>query len=136
MQKTDKTFFNNEFLIKFLFGLLISFLVTFIFSGIFAVLMTLFDMNAQMSEPLSTVAVALGCFAGTFFVVFKIKQKGLLIGALMGGAFFIVKTLVSLAVFGGSVTLVSLFHFLAAVLSSCIAGTIAVNNSNKKAYPK
>ncbi len=135
--KTENNFLNKEFLIKFLIGMAISFAATFLLSGLFAVLMTLFDMNTEMSSPLSTVAIAVGCFLGSYFVLSKFKQKGLLIGALFGIAFFVLKTLVSLAVSGGSVTLVSVFHLLSAVLSSSIAGILAVNNANKlKNYSK
>ncbi len=137
MQKNENELFNKNFLIKFLIGIAISFVGTFLISGLFAVLMTLFEMDTGLSSPLSTVAIAVGCFFGAYFTVLKLKQKGLLMGALFGAVFFVLKTLVSLAVMGGSVTLVSAFHLLSAVLSSCIAGILAVNNANKlKNYGK
>lgn len=137
MKKTEDNLFSKEFLIKFLIGIAISFVGTFLISALFAVLMTLFEMETGYSSPLSTVAIAVGCFLGAYFTLSKLKQKGLLIGALFGAVFFALKTLVSLAVMGGSVTLVSVFHLLSAVLSSSIAGILAVNNANKlKNYGK
>ena len=103
-------------------------------AAIFAMLMTFFSINANYSALFSTLSYMFGCFVGGLMFGKMNKNKGLLFGSAIGCAVFFISLLIALVINKSSLSLITLFHFLACVLSASIGGIIAVNNASKNKY--
>lgn len=106
--------------------------VTAISMLIFAAVMFLAGLDKNLSPVLATVSAAIGTLIAAFFAAKKIGNRGYLIGIAVGGATFIIITLISLIVDGGSITFNTLFHFIIIMLSALIGGISGVNKKGKK----
>ena len=69
-----------------------------------------------------------------FYLARKIAKKGFLVGLLVGGAEFIIVTLISMFADKGGITVNTLFHLIIILLSSLIGGIVGVNKAGKQKY--
>lgn len=109
-------------------------LVTAVFMALFAVLMYIVQIGNEYAPVLATVSIAFGTFAAAFYSARKIGKRGLLIGAVTGGAVFLIITVISLILDSGAVTYNMLFHFIIIMLSALIGGVMGVNKKDNRKY--
>ena len=98
----------------------------------FAALMFFAELDKNLSTVLATVSVAIGTLVASFYAAKKIGSRGYLTGLSVGGATFIIITLISLVIDGGSITFNTLFHFIIIMLSALIGGICGVNKKANK----
>ena len=134
MQNIKEIGGKKEVLLSVLLGCAIALVATLVFVVIFAYLMTLFSISPKVSGTLSTLSYVLGCFFGGLFTGNKTKSKGIVNGGACGILVFTFALIVGLVLSQGSITAMTLFHFLGCVLSGCIGGIIAVNRLSSKKY--
>ena len=126
-------FMKNEFIKSVLKGTLLGLAVIFLCIFIFALLMTLLDLSASFSFPLSMVALGIGSFVSGLVSGKSIKEKGLLIGLYCGVIYLIVFSVTSL--FSGSADFTSvLLRFLCSVIPSLAGGVFGVNSNSKSNF--
>ena len=83
---------------------------------LFAALIYFLNLDRSYCVPFSTVSLALGSFAASYFVSKRIGDKGYLIGAFTGLISFALITVISLIINKSGLTLNTLFHFIIIVL--------------------
>lgn len=131
----DKEFENSKFNYPLIIKTaILNIFVTALFIFIFSVIMYFVQAGYEYSTVLATVALGVGALVSSFYAAKKTKKRGFLIGLIVGGAVFLIVTLVSLFVDKGSVTLNTLFHFIIIMLSALIGGISGVNQSAKQKY--
>ena len=120
---------NTSFYINILIGAAIGIGVTFLMLLVIAAVMVLLNIGNSYSSVLSSIAVALGGFIGAYFAARKNGSKGLINGAAVAAAMYIIISVVALFVNQGGLTLMSLIR---GVIASCIGGIAAVNKQEKR----
>lgn len=99
---------------------------------IIALLMSFGIFPLSAAPAAVSVSIAIGSFFAGFSAAKKLAKNGLIIGALTGGALFLLFSVIGLAAFKsapGSSTLIRLIIF---VISAAIGGIIGVGNSGKR----
>lgn len=127
-----KKIFDNGNSSVFVISALIGVAVTFLLMLLFAAIVHLGNIDRKILPVLSTVSMAFGAFAAAFFSAKRIKDKGYLVGTVVGCIAFAVVTVISLIVSKGGLTLNTVFHFLITIISSIIGGIVGVNSNSKK----
>lgn len=115
-----------------LIGVLIQIAVTLLSISVFAVLINLANVDYKYSPVLGSVAMALGAFAGAFYLSHKKGSKGYLIGSALGGITFVIVTLIGLIINDGGLTINTLFHLIIIMLAAITGGVIGVNKKGKR----
>lgn len=123
---------NN--LLSITFGVIIGMFVTLLSLFIFSILYTYVDIPEYYNAIFATISLIIGSFSGGMFTVSKINEKGYLFGSLVGLIIFLIVFLFSAFISKNSVTLTTVFHFLASVISGCISGIIMANKETNKKY--
>ncbi len=100
----------------------------------FALVLYFLEGGFQFSPLFATISLGLGCFLSSLYAAGKIGQKGLLIGAIIGGVTFIIVTLVGLMGSKEIFTLNTLFRFIILMLLSFIGGVLGVNSKQNQKY--
>lgn len=126
-----KNSFNYGLIIK---TALLNIITTAAFIFIFAVVMYLAQTGYEFATVFATVSLAAGSLVSAFYLARKIAKKGFLVGLLVGGAEFIIVTLISMFVDKGGITVNTLFHLIIILLSSLIGGIVGVNKAGKQKY--
>lgn len=126
---------NNKYKILII-SAVIGLLSSAVFVFLFAALMYFFGLDKAYSVIMATASVAAGCFASAFYAAYSVKEKGLLIGALVGAVAFIAVLLISFVIDKGSVSINTLFHFIIFMLSALSGGVLGVNKAVNKKYIK
>ena len=127
----EKNRVNYSLIIK---TVILNVFVTALFIFIFSVIMYFVQAGYEYSTVLATVALGAGALISSFYAAKNTKKRGFLVGLLVGGAVFLIVTLISLFVDKGGVTLNTFFHFIIIMLSALIGGISGVNKSNKQKY--
>lgn len=123
---------NTSFYINILIGAAIGIGITFLMLLIIAAIMVLLNIGSNYSSVLSSIAVALGGFIGSYFAARKNGSKGLINGAAVAVVMYIIISVVALFVNQGGLTLMSLIRGVILLLASCIGGITAVNKQQKR----
>ena len=126
-----KNSFNYGLIIK---TALLNIITTAAFIFIFAVVMYLAQTGYEFATVFATVSLAAGTLVSAFYLARKIAKKGFLVGLLVGGAEFIIVTLISMFADKGGITVNTLFHLIIILLSSLIGGIMGVNKAGKQKY--
>ncbi|MEE1074050.1 MAG: TIGR04086 family membrane protein [Acutalibacteraceae bacterium] len=126
-----KNSFNYGLIIK---TAILNIITTAAFIFIFAVVMYLAQTGYEFATVFATVSLAAGSLVSAFYLARKIGKKGFLVGLLVGGAEFIIVTLISMFVDKGGITVNTLFHLIIILLSSLIGGIVGVNKAGKQKY--
>lgn len=126
-----KNSFNYGLIIK---TALLNIITTAAFIFIFAVVMYLAQTGYEFATVFATVSLAAGTLVSAFYLAKKIAKKGFLVGLLVGGAEFIIVTLISMFADKGGITVNTLFHLIIILLSSLIGGIVGVNKAGKQKY--
>jgi putative membrane protein (TIGR04086 family) len=120
-------------------ALIIKASLVFLFSSavavfLFAVGMYFLEGGFEYSPLFATISVAVGCLLASLFLGIKIQKNGILIGLAIGGAVFVILTLVTLLVNKGAVNIHILLRLVILMLSSMIGAIIGVNRNTQQKY--
>ena len=114
--------------------LIIEVLTTVAAMFVFALVLYFLEGGYQFSPLFTTISLGLGCFLASLYAAGKVGQNGLLIGAIIGGATFIIVTLVGLMGSKEIFTLNTLFRLIILMLLSFIGGVLGVNSKQNQKY--
>lgn len=112
----------------------VSILCSLIFMLISAVAVTNLNASENTTLVLSIVSMSIGAFFGGIVCAKIYKKKGFLMGGLNGVVFFLLITVISLAVSSAPITVISLFKLILFIISSVIGGIVGVNTSRKRKF--
>lgn len=125
----DKENFNWK---PIVITVLIQIAVTAALVALFAVIINLTDTDYKYAPVLASVAVALGSMISSYYMATKKKNRGYIIGGMIGASTFGIITIVGLILNDGGMTVNTLFHLIIIMLSSIIGGIAGVNKKGKK----
>ena len=114
--------------------LIIEVLTTVVAMFVFASALYFLEGGYQFSPLFATISLGIGCFLASLYAAGKIGKNGLLIGAIIGGATFIIVTLAGLMGSKEIFTLNTLFRLIILMLLSFIGGVIGVNKGQNQKY--
>jgi putative membrane protein (TIGR04086 family) len=120
-------------------ALIIKTIVIFLLTGViavflFATIMYFLEGGYKYSPLYATISVAMGCFMSSLHLGLKAQKNGILIGLAVGGIVFVLITLVTLLINGGSVGIHILLRLIILLLTSLLGGIIGVNRKNEPKY--
>lgn len=122
---------NSKIIKPTLIGVLVSIVSSLIMLVIFAVALTNLSLPDSAVLVLSLISMGIGAFAGGIAAAKIYKERGFVIGAINGAAFYMLSTLVSLAVNPEALTIISLIKLIIFILSSTLGGILGVNLTHK-----
>lgn len=119
---------------KFLIAAVILVTTTFLFIFLFAIIMYLIEGGYEFSPLFATISLGLGSLFSSMYLARKSGKKGLLIGAIVGMAVFLLMLIISFIANKSQMSVNTLFRFIIIMLSSLIGGVIGVNKGNNQKY--
>lgn len=121
----ENTSKNYVYILK---GVVISVIFTLIFLFIFSALLTYTNISEKFINPTIIVITAISILIGSSIGNLKVKRRGLLNGAIIGGMYLILIYLISSILSGSfSLTLESIIMIVIAMIFGMIGGIIGVN---------
>ncbi len=131
LSKQDDMKNNKKF---YLWGAIFGVILTLVVMLGFSAILLFGNIDRSFATPFATVSVAVGCFMAAFYTSNKIKDKGYVIGLIVGGITFAVITILSLIFGKNGLSVNTLFHFVIIMLSSLAGGIVGVNSKKSKKY--
>ncbi len=125
-KKIDYIFLVKIFVIEILSCVITMFL--------FASVLYFLEDGFQFSPLFATISLGVGCFTATFYAAKKMGQKGLMIGAIIGGLTFVLTTFFALAFSKEIFTINTFFRLIILMLLSLIGGVLGVNSKQNNNY--
>lgn len=119
---------------KFLIAAVFLVTTTFLFIFLFAIIMYLIEGGYEFSPLFATISLGLGSLFSSMYLARKSGKKGLLIGAIVGMAVFLLMLIISFIANKSQMSVNTLFRFIIIMLSSLIGGVIGVNKGNNQKY--
>lgn len=119
---------------KFLIAAVILVTTTFLFIFLFAIIMYLIEGGYEFSPLFATISLGLGSLFSSMYLAKKVGKRGLLIGAIVGMAVFLLMLIISFIANKSQMSVNTLFRFIIIMLSSLIGGVIGVNKGNNQKY--
>lgn len=120
---------KNNILLNGLKGSMLSVCISLVLILIFAFIIKLTSMSDALIKPINQVIKIVSILIGTMFIVKKVKQKGLLLGAMVGLLYSILAFVVFSILNGGfSFDWTLLIDILFGTISGAICGVICVNS--------
>ncbi len=120
---------KNNILLNGLKGSMLSVCISLVLILIFAFIIKLTSMSDALIKPINQVIKIVSILIGTMFIVKKVKQKGLLLGAMVGLLYSILAFVVFSILNGGfSFDWTLLIDILFGTISGGICGVICVNS--------
>lgn len=110
-----------------LFGVVGALLVSLLLLSAFSILMTVRDLPSVVILLLACVSIAGGAFVGGMVAARLIRNRGLLIGAITGLAFFLILYLTGLIMHQAGMDVWLLVKVAVALLTGGIGGITGVN---------
>ncbi len=123
--------FENKTIKQLILGVVLQIAVSTAAVVIFAFMMYFLELENKYSVVLGSVALAIGSFAGSYFLSSKKGNKGYICGLTDGLITFLVVSIIGLIVNKGNITINTLFHLIIIVLAGVIGGILGVNRKNK-----
>ena len=96
--------------------------------------MYLIEGGYEFSPLFATISLGLGSLFSSMYLARKSGKKGLLIGAIVGMAVFLLMLIISFIANKSQMSVNTLFRFIIIMLSSLIGGVIGVNKGNNQKY--
>lgn len=126
---------SKNYMIKpLLIGLIVSVVSSLIIVAICAIAATNLAVSDEAILIMALVSMSLGAFIGGISAAKMLKEKGFLIGALNGAAFFLLTTIIAFIVNQNAITMISLIKLLVFTLASMVGGVIGVNITHKRSF--
>lgn len=109
-------------------GIIVSVLITMLGLLIFSIILTKTNTSEATIFPVVVVITAISILIGSFIAFGKIKNKGIVNGAIVGGCYMLVIYLLS-SIMGNSFSLnvQSFVTIIAAIMAGIIGGILGVN---------
>lgn len=109
-------------------GIIVSVLITMLGLLIFSIILTKTNTSEVTIFPVVVVITAISILIGSFIASGKIKNKGIVNGAIVGGCYMLVIYLLS-SIMGNSFSLnvQSFVTIIAAIMAGIIGGILGVN---------
>lgn len=109
-------------------GIIVSVLITMLGLLIFSIILTKTNTSEATIFPVVVVITAISILIGSFIASGKIKNKGIVNGAIVGGCYMLVIYLLS-SIMGNSFSLnvQSFVTIIAAIMAGIIGGILGVN---------
>ena len=121
----ENTSKNYVYILK---GVVISIIFTLIFLFVFSALLTYTNISEKFINPTIIVITAISILIGSSIGNLKVKRRGLLNGAIIGGIYLILIYLISSILSKSfSLTLESIIMIVIAMIFGMIGGIIGVN---------
>lgn len=98
---------------------------------LFSAVMALRDVPLSFADPMMVVASAAGTFAGGYFCARILREKGMFLGMICGGALFLLLFLCSLPIAGAHFTFLLPVKLLSMLLAGAVGGILGVNHKRK-----
>lgn len=122
---------NNNTFFNIIKGIIISFISTLILLTILSAILTYTDTSENIISPSVIVITATSILIGSYIVNIKIKRKGILNGAIIGGIYIsILYGISSIINQQFSLNLSSIIMIVLGVIFGILGGIIGVNNKN------
>ena len=128
--KTSK----NQMAKPLILGVIVSIISSLIIVAIFAIAATNIAVSDDAILVMAITSMAIGAFIGGIVSAKLYNEKGFLIGALNGAAFFLITTIISIAINPEALTMISIIKLLVFTLASMIGGVIGVNITRKRKF--
>ena len=128
--KTSK----NQMAKPLILGVIVSIISSLIIVAIFAIAATNIAVSDNAILVMAITSMAIGAFIGGIVSAKLYNEKGFLIGALNGTAFFLITTIISIAINPEALTMISIIKLLVFTLASMIGGVIGVNITRKRKF--
>ena len=128
--KTSK----NQIAKPLILGVIVSIISSLIIVAIFAIAATNIAVSDNAILVMAITSMAIGAFIGGIVSAKLYNEKGFLIGALNGTAFFLITTIISIAINPEALTMISIIKLLVFTLASMIGGVIGVNVTRKRKF--
>ena len=128
--KTSK----NQIAKPLILGVIVSIISSLIIVAIFAIAATNIAVSDDAILVMAITSMAIGAFIGGIVSAKLYNEKGFLIGALNGAAFFLITTIISIAINPEALTMISIIKLLVFTLASMIGGVIGVNITRKRKF--
>ena len=128
--KTSK----NQMAKPLILGVIVSIISSLIIVAIFAIAATNIAVSDDAILVMAITSMAIGAFIGGIVSAKLYNEKGFLIGALNGTAFFLITTIISIAINPEALTMISIIKLLVFTLASMIGGVIGVNVTRKRKF--
>ena len=128
--KTSK----NQMAKPLILGVIVSIISSLIIVAIFAIAATNIAVSDNAILVMAITSMAIGAFIGGIVSAKLYNEKGFLIGALNGTAFFLITTIISIAINPEALTMISIIKLLVFTLASMIGGVIGVNVTRKRKF--
>ncbi len=93
---------------------------------------TLSDFDESVAQPMSNICLSFGAICSGLVSSSLHKSKGLIIGLVDGAVLFIIITLISLFISGGTITINTPLRLVVMPLLGAVGGVIGVNHSAKR----
>lgn len=122
---------DNKTIKQLIIGIVLQIAVSTAAVVFFAFMMYFLELENKYSPVLGSVALAIGSFAGSYFLSSKKGNKGYICGLTDGFITFLVVTIVGMIINKGNITINTLFHLVIIVLAGVIGGILGVNRKNK-----
>ncbi len=109
-------------------GVLVSVVATLILVCIVSLVFSFIECIAKNAvAPLSIVAVAVGCFLGAYICAMSVGKKGLIFGAIIGAAVFLI--IMIIGCFGSDFEfgVIAFIKFVIMVAAGCCGGYLGKN---------
>ncbi|MBO5358742.1 MAG: TIGR04086 family membrane protein [Clostridia bacterium] len=114
--------------------LIIEVLTTVAAMFIFALVLFFLEGGYQFSPLFATISLGLGCFLASLYAAGRVGKNGLLIGAIVGGATFLIVTLAGLMGSKEIFSLNTFFRLIILMLLSLIGGVLGVNSKQNQRF--
>ncbi len=101
---------------------------------VFAAIMLMFDAPAAASGYFSYITVFISALLGGFFAAKFSKEKGIIVGAAVGLALFLIISLVSVIFASDIYFLKFVIRFLLCMLAAVVGGVLGVNAGHKNKF--
>lgn len=122
----------RKWVLPVLFGTAIGLVGTAVILTVFALILTLQDVPQGVILPLIIGAMAVGAFLGGYICARIAGKKGLVYGFLSGLLYYLILTLLSLAVMHFSLDASQAIKLGMALAASCVGGVLGVNGRGKR----
>ena len=120
--------FEQKSIIQIVKGIGISMIITLVLLFVFSLLLTYTDISEETMPTVVIVITAISILIGSSLINLKIKKRGIINGAIVGGSYILILYIVSSIISGNfSLNFQAIIMIVAGILSGMFGGIIGVN---------
>ena len=119
---------EHKNIIQIVKGIGISILISLILLFVFSLLLTYTDISEETMPTVVIIITAISVLIGSSIINLKIKKRGIINGAIVGGSYILVLYLISSIISGNFVlNLPAVIMVISGILAGMLGGIIGVN---------